>query len=313
MKDEVGQTVRLLSVPGGVAEIRAIADNGTHSGYFNDPALLASSAELLDLATVHGVYITLNEIAPALIARRANRVKMRLGAKDSTTADGDILRRRWLPVDIDPVRPSGVSSTDEERDLAFRKAGEISRGSRSTGFPIRCSGDSGNGAHLLYRIDLPNDEQSKRLVQQCLSVMHLFFSDERCTVDTAVFNAARIWKLYGTVSRKGDHTPERPHRRSHLLAVPDPVEVVPVEMLEQLAGLLPSADPGSGPGIPAWGIPPGTRGPGPATARYGSTPPNPYGTSPFRNGLIPSDPNRQSSFRSGVPKANMPAISQGLA
>jgi len=27
-----------------------------------------------------------------------------------------------------------------------------------------------------------------------------------------VFNPARICKLYGTLSRKGDSTPERPHR-----------------------------------------------------------------------------------------------------
>ncbi|WP_245249554.1 hypothetical protein [Methanolinea mesophila] len=244
MRDEVERAVRVLSVPGGVVEVRAVAENGTHSGYFDDPVLLARSSELLDLATVHGVYVTLNEVAPALIARRANRVKMRLGAKDATTSDGDILRRRWFPVDIDPVRPSGVSATDEERDLAFRKADELAAWLAEQGVPEPVCGDSGNGAHLLYRIDLPNDEESKQLVQRCLAVLALFFSDERCTVDTAVFNAARIWKLYGTVSRKGDHTRERPHRRSHLLSVPDPVPLVSRETLERLAGLLPTTDPG---------------------------------------------------------------------
>ncbi|WP_245249659.1 hypothetical protein [Methanolinea mesophila] len=257
MRDEVEWTVRLLSVPDGVTELRAIADNGTHSGYFSDPALIASASELLDLATVHGVYVTLNEVAPALLARRANRVKMRLGAKDATTSDSDILRRRWFPIDIDPVRPSGVSSTDEERECAFRKAEELAAWLTGHGFPEPLRGDSGNGAHLLYRIDLPNDEESKNLVQQCLSVLAFFFSDERCTVDTAVFNAGRIWKLYGTVSRKGDHTVDRPHRRSHILSVPDPIEIVSKGRLEDLAGLLSpddipanaGANPGNSSGI----------------------------------------------------------------
>ena len=63
------------------------------------------------------------------------------------------------------------------------------------------------------------------------------------TVDTANHNAARIWKLYGTMSRKGDSTPERPHRRARLLAVPDDVSVVPRERLQHLAGLLPREEP----------------------------------------------------------------------
>ena len=75
------------------------------------------------------------------------------------------------------------------------------------------TGDSGNGAHLLYRIDLPNDEPATLLVRGCLAALDVLFSDDRVSVDTANFNASRIWKLYGTVSRKGDDTPERPHRK----------------------------------------------------------------------------------------------------
>jgi hypothetical protein len=301
MRDEVERTVRLLSVPDGVVELRAIAENGTHSGYFSDPALLASSTELLDLATVQGAYITLNEVDPALLARRANRVKMRLGAKDATTSDADILRRRWFPIDIDPVRPSGVSSTDDERDLAFRKAGEIAGWLLGHGFPEPVRGDSGNGAHLLYRIDLPNDEESKRLVQQCLSVASLFFSDERCTVDTAVYNAGRIWKLYGTVSRKGDHTSDRPHRRSHLLAVPDPIERVPKEVLETLAGLLSPDpdDPGSCAGFPPGGTVPGTPGSNPSESPGA----NPAGAP--RNGHPRPDSNQRPFFHPGSSPGDM--------
>ncbi len=233
--DEREQAVRLLAAPGGVVEIRAIAEDGTHSGYFDDPRLLAASAELLDLSTVHGIYVTLNELNPALLARRSNRVKMHLSRKDSTTADADIIRRRWFPVDIDPVRPGGVSSTDEEHEKALEKAEHVAGWLKDQGFPEPIRADSGNGAHLLYRIDLANDEISRDLVQRCLAALAERFNDSTCTIDTAVSNAARIWKLYGTVSRKGDATADRPHRRSRIISVPEETGIVSIPLLKKLA------------------------------------------------------------------------------
>jgi hypothetical protein len=234
-------TIARIAGPGQVVEVRALTDQFTHSGYFNDPALLVRAVEPLDADnSVHGIYVTLNEVNPALLSRRANRIKMRLGKKDSTTSDADILRRRWLPVDIDPLRPSGVSSTDEEHGLALAKADEIARWLAGLGFPDPVRADSGNGAHLLYRIDLPNDEAATPLVKRCLATLDTLFSDDRVNVDTANFNAARIWKLYGTVSRKGDNTPERPHRRSRMLSAPDELKVATVDQLRDLAARLPT-------------------------------------------------------------------------
>ncbi|WP_321506347.1 hypothetical protein [uncultured Methanoregula sp.] len=241
MEGLLRDAVSLLAGPGQVAEIRALTDQHTHSGYFSDPDTLIRAVEPLDAdGSVHGIYITLNEVNPALLSRRANRIKMRLGKKDSTTSDADILRRRWLPIDIDPARPSGVSSTDEEHDLALVKAGEIARWIAGLGFPEPVCADSGNGAHLLYRIDLSNDEAARALIKACLTTLDALFSDERVTVDTANFNAARIWKLYGTVSRKGDDTTDRPHRRSRILSAPDELMVVSLDQLRDLAARLPT-------------------------------------------------------------------------
>ena len=230
-----------ITGPGQVVEVRALTDQYTHSGYFSDHDALIRSVEPLDTdSSVHGIYVTLNEVNPALLSRRANRIKMRLGKKDSTTSDADILRRRWLPIDIDPLRPSGVSSTDEEHGLALAKADEIARWMTGLGFPDPVRSDSGNGAHLLYRIDLPNDEAATALVKSCLATLDTLFSDERVTVDTANFNAARIWKLYGTISRKGDNTPERPYRRSRILSAPVEFSVATVEQLRDLTARLPT-------------------------------------------------------------------------
>ena len=78
--------------------------------------------------------------------------------------------------------------------------------------------DSGNGAHLNYRIDLPNDDLSRALIKRALEALDLQFSDSVVKVDLTTHNAARIWKLYGTPAVKGDSTPERPHRLSHVTA-----------------------------------------------------------------------------------------------
>jgi hypothetical protein len=45
-------------------------------------------------------------------------------------------------------------------------------------------------------------------------------------IDASVFNAARIWKLPGTMACKGADMPDRPHRIARLIEVPKELEVV---------------------------------------------------------------------------------------
>ena len=78
--------------------------------------------------------------------------------------------------------------------------------------------DSGNGYHLLYRIDLPAADGG--LVERVLKSLAARFDNEHVKIDQSVYNPARICKLPGTMARKGDHTEARPHRRAKLLEVP---------------------------------------------------------------------------------------------
>ena len=218
---EILRTVELLFESDAVVELRAFKGRETVSGYFDDHVLLAREASKFE-DRGYSVYVTLNEVDPALLARASNRV--RKVYKEPTTSDSDILRRRWLPLDFDPARPSGVSATDTEKKAAHRRAMEVREFLRELGWPEPIVGDSGNGYHLLYRIELPNDQESLELVKGVLEALSFKFSDETVEVDTTTCNAARIWKLYGTTARKGDDTEERPHRVSGLLEVPKEVE-----------------------------------------------------------------------------------------
>jgi len=243
-REEIARAVVLLFPSTAVIELRALGPGGVHSGYFDDPVKLAGrAAAIASLTEVSGVYLTLNEVNPALLSRRANRVVMRVGRTDPTTADADIVRRRWLPIDLDPVRPAGVSSSDEEHEAALQRAGEITAWLSGQGFPAPVVADSGNGAHLLYRIDLPNDADAAELVKGVLSTLDALFSDAVVTVDTANVNAARIWKCYGTPAKKGDDTAERPHRTARLLSVPQECEVVDAPTLRRVATLIPREAP----------------------------------------------------------------------
>jgi hypothetical protein len=212
----IAGTLDVLFEPGAVVELRAFRGKETVSGYFDDHDALAEMAHKLDTRG-YAVYATLNEVDPALLSRAANRTQR---YPKATTSDADVTLRRWLPVDLDPVRPADVSATYREKAEARRRATEVRRYLRTRDWPDPVVGDSGNGYHLLYRVDLPNDQESLELIRGVLETLSFRFSCERVNVDTAVANAARIWKLYGTTARKGDDTEDRPHRASAILEVP---------------------------------------------------------------------------------------------
>jgi hypothetical protein len=240
-REEILYALRVLFRPDQVIELRVPncpRNNSTTSGYFDDADALADFALQLS-GGCSGVYVTLNEINPALLARMKNRAEA--WARQSTS-DKDVLRRRWLPLDFDPVRPSGISSTDEEHEAALERAEKCRLWLAEQRWPGPVVASSGNGAHLLYRIDLPNDEDSKALVAGCLKTIADKFSDETVKVDESVGNAARIWKLYGTLAKKGDPTEDRPHRYASLLDSPEEPVPVTVEQLEALAALAPKPE-----------------------------------------------------------------------
>ena len=156
-------------------------------------------------------------------------------AEGEAASDADILRRRLLLVDCDPRREKETSATAAELKQAEEMAVAIRQFLRTRGWPDPVSARSGNGGHLLYLIELSNDDDAERLVHDVLLALARRFDTPAVEVDVKVANASRICKLYGTMARKGDDTPERPHRRSKVFKVPEPFRAVPRELLEALA------------------------------------------------------------------------------
>lgn len=186
-----------LMVLGGLYELRALGP------WPPLMALVSSSAEAARWivasvpADAYGVYITMNPLAPGATAP----------ARDVST-----LCRRWVLVDIDPVRPAGVSATEAEMQAALMLGNHVAATLGARGWPQPRIVASGNGCHLLYPVELPNDEDSTALVRSVLSALATEFDTRALTVDTSVSNPSRIVRAPGTVARKGLHTAERPHR-----------------------------------------------------------------------------------------------------
>lgn len=234
--NEIIHALRLWFQAGDVFEVRVLdavsADyrrEHIESGYFDYEHISAIPEALKRLLSFRGVYVTVNPVNPDLLARAVNR--LRPAGRNPTTADTDIVRRRWLLIDCDPRRASGVSSSNAEHVSALGKAREIRDGLSSLGWPDPIMTDSGNGAQLMYRIDLPADdgELVRRVIGEIAKA-----SSEQVAIDTSVHNPARIWRLPGTMNCKGDSIPERPHRMARILEEPQDIVSVSREQMQDI-------------------------------------------------------------------------------
>ncbi len=218
--DQITKWLKVLVALDSTAELRVLSASGpAHVQHYESTDLLRMAKDAVRFGKdAKGVYLLMNPLP--------------VEWRGSPSTDADIVRRWWLLIDCDPKRKGTVSATSEEKEAARQKMIEVDAFLADGSWPAPIIADSGNGWHLLYRIDLPGEDAG--LVHRVLQVLARLFDDDAVSIDTKVANASRICKLYGSVSRKGENTAERPHRISTIITIPDQLDVVPIEMLEQL-------------------------------------------------------------------------------
>ena len=216
-------------------EIRVLKSNknGIMSGYYND--IEKAFVDVSGMWRKYTCYFTLQEINPAVVARCENQLKV----VKSATADADITTYRFLHIDIDPERPSGIQSTKEESRLAYKRLALVNDFLRNTfSFPEPIIVFSGNGVTADYKLQaIAANEDNKKLIHSCLEVLSFLFSDDKAKIDTTVYNPARIIKIPGTISAKGSDTVERPHRISEIISCPEQLEAVSAKQLQEVANM----------------------------------------------------------------------------
>lgn len=225
---------------GQLTEVRILGKSkAVYSGYFTDCETMLS--ELRKFDGLGGMYATINEIKDACAGReQANRL---IKSPKATTNDKEIENRRIILLDFDPERPADTNATDEEVKLAEQCMKSVYRYLRDQGFSAPVVANSGNGYHLLYKVNIPNTDENTKTVELFLKALDMMFGNEQTVkVDTSVFNASRISKIIGTPSNKGSNTQSRPQRMSYFVHIPDVFKETGLEYIKKVASEYPQVE-----------------------------------------------------------------------
>lgn len=236
---EIRKAISLMKYDGELFEIRILKNDGKiFSGYFND---VDKFIEALKKQRLQGanVYITLNEPNNACFSREQKNCFMEVKKSIPTTSDSDVFAYDWLMIDLDPKRPTKTSSSDLEVESAKALGNKIYQYMKNLGFNKPLMAFSGNGVHLLYRVNLEITQENKTLMENSLKALDYLFSSDGIEVDIKNFNPGRICKLYGTLAQKGANDKERPHRMSYIVSKEQEIKPNDKSYLEKLCGVIP--------------------------------------------------------------------------
>jgi len=104
--------------------------NKAHTGFYMDTGLAASHAARYAGVHCAGVYVTLNQLPSHAGSWGVDRI-----AKGRGTTDVDILRYRYLYIDVDPLRPADTNATESVRTAARERASHVLAYLRDAGWP----------------------------------------------------------------------------------------------------------------------------------------------------------------------------------
>lgn len=143
--------------------------------------------------------------------------------RSARKSDGTLHEFRTITADIDPNRERGTSASHSLSIRAIQGAKQVLQH-----YPGGYVASSGNGALLIYRLSSPITTDFKAF-EQCFRAFEDLMRKHLCegvTLD-ATFDTARMVKLLGTVSTKGDKTnwrnsrfidfPNIPYQRNDIL------------------------------------------------------------------------------------------------
>lgn len=238
---EIRKAIALMH-PSQFFEVRFVDGKWNMAGVFKDADTLIEQIKAVSNRVRPGanVYVTLNELHEACYDRKHHDCFIEY--QSPTVGDTDITWYQWLLVDVDPRRPSGTSSTDDQVKASRELAKKIYHWLKNRGWPDPIIAHSGNGTHLQYKLNRNNTPENKKLIENVLKALGMLFADAEMSIDLTTFNPSRVCKLYGTVARKGANTEKRPHRMSKILMVPDKIEAVPADYLEALTQMMPQEE-----------------------------------------------------------------------
>lgn len=239
-REQIYKWWSLFHEEGDITEVRVLGRRN-YSGYYKDIEKLINDIEPFDNDSDEQIYFILNVINVACYGRpQSERLVM---SPKNSTVDNDIVGRRWVMVDLDPKRPAGTNSSNDELQKAHLKAVEVYKFLKSNGFSEPVIAISGNGYHVNIPCRIGISEENDLIIKRFGLALSMMFDDEFIEVDQKVHNRARLCKVYGTTSKKGANNPDRPWRVSHIVKAP--IDIVPtdIEYFKKIADLYPEERP----------------------------------------------------------------------
>lgn len=198
--------------PNSIIEIRAISHSKAISKLFRGGEF-ATVSEFKDAVEVealrlnslkYNIYIVMNPISHRF--------------RGCSASDDDIECRKLLLIDIDRAKTSKGPASDEELISAKLLAKDVAKYLKSEGMFDPIVVMSGNGYHLYYKFhSIPNTPENTAKAGEFLRRLAAKFDNDQVKIDTCVYNASRITKVVGTISRKGVETADRPHRMAEVV------------------------------------------------------------------------------------------------
>lgn len=151
----------------------------------------------------------------------------------------DVKRWKNLIIDLDPVRPSGTVSLQEELDAACTVQDKIYDEVIRPYFKGGVTFLSGNGYHLWCPIDLEVNQESIAVVSEFLETIKQIYQTDRVVVDTCFKNPAQLTTLYGTVKKKSLYRNVLPgttleHRQSRVIKSAFRMQETSLEELKEI-------------------------------------------------------------------------------
>lgn len=201
----------------GVSEVRVIRPAGgiLGIGFFDDEDAFVRECARTNAAG--NVYVGIQPRPRRLFELAPNAVrplKSGAGRKDIEIVTATV-------IDLDPVRPKDTASTDAELAMAIAAAEEAAAWCEAEGLARPRLMMSGNGAQIWFALPPTALEGERRDRLQAGLKRFEAQVRERAQSDTvqvdSIHDVARIIKVIGTVSHKGDGHGDRPHRVSAAL------------------------------------------------------------------------------------------------
>ncbi|MBE5951742.1 MAG: hypothetical protein E7260_09160 [Lachnospiraceae bacterium] len=212
------------TVPEGMY-IRTLPPGKWYHGYFDNTDDLADSLESLDDE------VTLYYNAHSISDDFKDTIPINtLGAGKSNGAlkNADVSQMQYLIVDIDvdtddkgSTENVKVNVTKEENDKAVAIAQMMAKQLGADGFTGIGIVNSGNGAHVMIPCKPFVVKDNINYVKQFVRLMRGQYNQDNYKVDTKVTNAGRIFKMPGTLSKKGTSTDENPWRHASIVKLPE--------------------------------------------------------------------------------------------